>query len=150
MSVLIRAVEQSDRRGWEPLFRAYRDFYSLEPDDAVVDTVWRWLMDDAHELDALIAVHDAKPLGFAHWRRFARPSRGGTAIFLDDLFTTSESRGHGIGSAFIARLQEIAADEGLLEVRWITAETNVDAQRLYDRVAQRSPFLTYIAPVTGS
>jgi len=32
-------------------------------------------------------------------------------------------------------------------VRWITSESNTEAQRLYDRIAQRSPFLTYIAPV---
>ena len=147
MTLLIRPVEQSDRQGWEQLFRGYRDFYALEHDDAVIDTVWRWLNDESHELNALIGVQGGVPIGLAHWRRFARPSRGGTAIFLDDLFTASDARGHGVGSAMITRLQEIATEEGLLEVRWITSESNTDAQRLYERVAQRSPFLTYIAPV---
>lgn len=147
MTILIRAVESSDRQGWARLFRGYRDFYALEHDDVVIDTVWQWLGDEGHELQGLIAVQDGSPVGLAHWRRFARPSRGGAAIFLDDLFTASDARGRGIGSALIAHLQDIAANEGLLEVRWITSESNIDAQRLYDRVAQRSPFLTYIAPV---
>ena len=147
MTALIRAVESSDRQGWERLFRGYREFYALEHDDAVIDAVWQWLGDEGHELQGLIAVQDESPVGIAHWRRFPRPSRGGTAIFLDDLFTEPEARGRGIGSSLIARLQKIAADEGLLEVRWITSESNTEAQRMYDRVAQRSPFLTYIAPV---
>ena len=146
MTVLIRPLAPADRERWAVLFRGYRDFYALEPDETVIDTVWGWLMDGAHELEGLIAEKDGDPVGIAHWRRFARPSRGGTAIFLDDLFTTPASRGSGVGSALVGRLREIAASEGLLEVRWITSETNVDAQRLYERIAQRVPFLTYSAP----
>lgn len=144
--IRIRPVTAEDRPAWADLFRAYRDFYALTPDDTVVETVWGWLMDDAHELQGLVAQQDGTPIAIAHWRRFARPSRGGTAIFLDDLFTAPDARGGGIGRALIAHLQRIADAEGLLEVRWITSETNTDAQRLYERVAERAPFLTYIAP----
>ncbi|WP_308122950.1 GNAT family N-acetyltransferase [Microbacterium marinilacus] len=146
MTVDIRPVATTDREAWAALFRGYRDFYALTPDEAVVDTVWGWLTDDAHELQGLVAEIDGAPVAIAHWRLFARPSRGGTAIFLDDLFTTPSARGEGVGRALIASLQSLAAAEGLLEVRWITSETNVDAQRLYDRVADRLPFLTYSAP----
>jgi len=146
VALLVRAVAASDRQDWERLFRGYRDFYELTPEDAVVETVWRWLMDADHELFGLVAELDGDIVGLAHWRRFARPSRGGTAIFLDDLFTEAAVRGHGVGSGLISRLQEIAADEGLLEVRWITSQTNTDAQRLYDRIADRVPFFTYVMP----
>ncbi|WP_203136119.1 GNAT family N-acetyltransferase [Microbacterium sp. JZ31] len=144
--IRIRPVTIEDRPAWAELFRGYRDFYALDPDDAVVDTVWGWLMDDAHELQGLVAQRDGAHVAIAHWRRFARPSRGGTAIFLDDLFTAPDARGGGIGRALIAHLQRMAKAEGLLEVRWITSETNTDAQRLYARVADRAPFLTYVAP----
>lgn len=145
----IRAVQADDREAWANLFGAYREFYELAPDETVVDTVWGWLTDPGHELQGLVAVRDGILIGIAHWRRFARPSRGGTAIFLDDLFTAPRARGAGVGSSLIARLQRIAADEGLIEVRWITSESNLGAQRLYDRVATRAPFHTYIAPVSA-
>lgn len=145
MTVGIRAVARGDHDAWAALFRGYRDFYRLDPDETVVETVWDWLMDDAHELQGLVAVRDGGPVALAHWRRFARPSRGATAIFLDDLFTAPDERGAGIGGALIDRLQRIAAEEGLSEVRWITSESNADAQRLYDRVAGRVPFVTYVA-----
>lgn len=141
----IRPVAPADREAWGGLFRAYRDFYGMEHDERVIDTVWGWLMDPAHELVGHVAARGGRPVAIAHWRLFARPSRGGTAIFLDDLFTDPELRGSGIGSALIANLQRIASEEGLSEVRWITSETNVDAQRLYNRVADRVPFYTYIA-----
>ncbi|MDT0158458.1 GNAT family N-acetyltransferase [Microbacterium sp. ARD32] len=143
----IRPIESSDRGAWAALFRGYRDFYELEHDDAVIDTVWGWLLDPAHELNGLVAVRDGIPIALAHWRRFSRPSRGATAIFLDDLFVSPHTRGGGVGRALLTRLHEIARDEGLIEVRWITSYTNTDAQRLYERVALRAPFHTYIDQV---
>ncbi|MBO9626029.1 MAG: GNAT family N-acetyltransferase [Microbacterium sp.] len=149
MPLVIRAVESSDRLGWQPLFEGYRDFYGHEHDPAVVETVWTWLLDAGNELNGLVALQDGVLVGIAHWRTFVRPSRGGRAIFLDDLFTASASRGAGVGTALVDRLREIAAREGLLEVRWITSESNVSAQRLYDRIAQRLPIRTYSAIPAG-
>jgi len=146
-AVLIRVVEPQDRDAWAALFRGYRDFYDLPHDEAIIETVWGWLMDSAHELNGLVAVRDGAPVGLAHWRRFSRPSRGATAIFLDDLFLAEPARGRGAGTALLAELHRIAHDEGLSEVRWITSYDNTDAQRLYDRLALRAPFHTYIDPV---
>ncbi|GGF36469.1 N-acetyltransferase [Microbacterium sorbitolivorans] len=143
--IAIRTVTSDDKEAWGRLFRGYRDFYGMEPDERVIETVWGWLTDPAHELVGHIAIHDGRPAAIAHWRRFARPSRGATATFLDDLFTDPELRGEGIGSALIANLQRVASEEGLSEVRWITSEANTDAQRLYNRVADRVPLYTYIA-----
>ncbi|MDQ0615673.1 GNAT superfamily N-acetyltransferase [Microbacterium sp. W4I4] len=146
-AVIIRAVEPADRDAWSALFRGYRDFYELPHDETVIDTVWDWLQDPAHELNGLVALRDGAPIGIAHWRRFSRPSRGATAIFLDDLFLAESARGGGVGTALLAELHRIAHDEGLLEVRWITSYDNTDAQRLYDRLALRAPFHTYIDQV---
>ncbi len=86
---------------------------------------------------------DDKVVGFAHHRMYCRPCEGETGLFLDDLFTDAEVRGRGVGRALIARLSEIAREQGAAKVRWVTAPDNVTAQRLYDDVASRTDWLTY-------
>lgn len=150
MSIVVRPVTEADHASWAPLFRAYRDFYRLEPDEAVVERVWSWLADAAHEVSGLVALDDDDAVvGIAHWRRFSRPSTGTVGIWLDDLFTSPAGRGRGVGGALIAELQRIAAAEGRSVVRWITADDNATAQRLYDRVATRTSWLTYDAKPVG-
>ncbi len=50
--VLVRPVAPGDEVGWRRLFAAYREFYRLPADDAVLDRVWAWLHDDRVAGDA--------------------------------------------------------------------------------------------------
>lgn len=52
----------------------------------------------------------------------------------------------GVASrALIAHLTELASVDGHSVVRWITAEDNLQAQALYDKVANRTHWVTYDA-----
>jgi GNAT superfamily N-acetyltransferase len=141
--VVVRPVEPADREAWAALFAAYRQFYALEEEPAVVDRVWEWLCDQAHQLNALVALVDGEVVGFAHHRFYVRPSEGGCGLFLDDLFTLPAVRGRGVARALINRLADLARDRGCEKVRWVTAPDNLTAQRLYDDMADRTEWLTY-------
>lgn len=146
-AVTVRLVTADDREAWGELYRGYRDFYGKPHDAAIYDTVWGWLMDSAHETRGLIAEVSGVPVGIGHFRGFARPIDAGHGLYLDDLFTAEAARGTGAGGAILDRLAAIAADEGATLVRWITAESNETARRLYDRVATQTPWVTYdLAP----
>lgn len=139
-------VEPRHRAEWERLFAGYAEFYRVAQTPQMRETVWRWLLDPAHEVKGLIAEDAAhRTLGIAHWRRFARPLRAAHGIFLDDLFVDPAHRGSGAGEALIRALQGIAAEEGCNVVRWITADNNYRARGLYDRVAARTTWITYDA-----
>ncbi len=43
----------------------------------------------------------------------------------------------------ITRLGEMAQERGIDKVRWITAEDNHTAQRLYDDMAEKTTWVTY-------
>ena len=145
--VVVRAVNESDREAWRVLYRGYRDFYKVAHSDSAIDTVWSWLHDSGHETRGLVALVDGVPAGLAHYRTFARPLSASRGLFLDDLFTSASSRGHGVGSALLTRLAEIARDEGATVVRWITAADNEVARSLYNRVSTQTPWVTYdLAP----
>jgi GNAT superfamily N-acetyltransferase len=144
----IRPPRPDEFTAWAELFGAYRSFYRLDADDSVIERVWSWIHDDAHETNALVAVLQTDPaqgdlVGLAHYRRFARPSTGTTGLWLDDLFTASGHRGAGVGRRIVERLREHAAAQDLSVVRWITARDNVTAQRLYDALATRTSWVTY-------
>ena len=144
-TTFVRPVESTDEARWRELFRGYREFYHLPESEDIVSRVWGWLMESAHECQGLVAEADGRILAIADFRRFSRPSTGSVGLWLDDLFTDPEARGAGAGRALIARLQEIAADEGCSVVRWITADDNTGAQVLYDQVATKTNWLTYDA-----
>ncbi|TFD23989.1 GNAT family N-acetyltransferase [Cryobacterium lyxosi] len=146
-SVSIRAVQTADSSQWAELYRGYRDFYELSPDDSIVERVWTWINDDSNEVNAFVATSGDRLVGLAHYRRFSRPSTGSVGIYLDDLFTDTSARGAGVGRALLSELSALAEREGRSVVRWITAENNARARRLYDLTATSTKWVTYdLAP----
>ncbi len=142
-NAVVRPIEPGDHDAWEPLFHAYRTFYEYDEEQDVVDRVWGWIQDESHETNALVALVDGTVVGFAHHREFARPSSGRRGLHLDDLFTRPDVRGQGVGRALIRALGEMAQARGCNKVRWITAEDNHTAQRLYDDLAEKTTWVTY-------
>lgn len=146
-AITVRDVSGDDFERWAELYRGYRDFYRLTPDEDVVGRVWTWLHDDQIEVRGLVAEDRHKVVGLAHYRRFYRPSSGTVGIYLDDLFTDPAERRSGAGRALLMSLGTRAAAEGCSVVRWITANDNATARRLYDKVAEATPWITYdLAP----
>jgi ribosomal protein S18 acetylase RimI-like enzyme len=146
--ITIRDVAGGDQAAWAGLFRAYRDFYRLAPDEDVVARVWTWLREPGGEVRGLVALDGDRVVGMAHYRRFVNPSEGSHGLYLDDLFTAPDARGRGVGRALIEHLAARAAQEGLSGVSWITAEDNRTARRLYDSVATATHWVTYELPAT--
>lgn len=144
MSVLIRPLNaETDREPWQALYRGYADFYQVPMPDEKLALVWSWLTDPNHEVNGLVAVLDGKLVAIAHHRAFARPLAGSTGLFLDDLFTDPQARGHGVAQAMLAELSRIATEGGMTLVRWITAEDNATARRVYDKNALATSWVTY-------
>lgn len=144
MTPEIRAIGSEDRPGWERLYESYAAFYKVAQTAEMRATVWSWLMDPAKEVEGLVAVDaEGRLVGLAHFRPFARPLSASTGGFLDDLFVAPEARGQGAADALIAAVRAEGAARGWSVLRWITAEDNYRARGVYDRMAQRTRWLTY-------
>lgn len=141
--VTVRPVAVGDHDGWARLFHAYGVFYESELGDDVLAAVWGWLLDDGDELLGLVAELDGALVGFAHARTLRDTFTGGTQLYLEDLYTDPDARGHGVATALIAELQRRSDAVPGSKVRWITAADNATAQRVYDRVARRTTWLMY-------
>ena len=144
MGGTVRAVGAGDRAEWDRLYAGYAAFYKVAQTCAMRDTVWGWLMDADHSTEGLVAVGNSGMLvGLAHFRAFARPLSATVGGFLDDLFVDPQARGQGVAEALIVTLKDTGVARGWSAIRWITAEDNYRARAVYDRVAIKTPWLTY-------
>lgn len=148
--VRIVPLAERHREDWERLFAGYAAFYKLAQTPEMRARVWGWLQDPAHELGGLAAEDDGgRAVGLAHFRAFARPSTATVGGFLDDLFVDPAHRGARVADALIGRLAEIGRERGWSVVRWITADDNYRARGVYDRLAQRTMWITYDVKLGG-
>jgi len=138
----VRAVEPADAARWRELFTAYGVFYETEFGDEVLDSVWEQLLADDSGIDALVAERDGQVVGIAHYRSHPDTFSGGRDWFLDDLFVDPAARGTGAGRALIEAIAELSAGTGG-SLRWITADDNLTAQALYEKVATRTRWVMY-------
>ena len=139
----IRRLVEADRAAWDRLYADYAGFYGVTQTPEMRDRVWGWITDPAHEVEAFVAEDDRSLVGLAHFRAFARPLSATLGGFLDDLFVAPEARGGGAAEALIRAVAEVGRERGWSVIRWITAEDNARARKLYDRVARQTPWVTY-------
>lgn len=145
----LRPATPADRALWQPLFEAYAAFYKTPLTHKTIDTVWDWIHDPANPFWCTLALSDdGRPLGFAQYQLMHRSLGGSMVCYLSDLFTTPEARGQGIGRALIDHVRAFARQQGLPNIRWLTAEDNTTARALYDTYAPRTPFILYSIPTT--
>lgn len=153
MPIEVRPVGHGEFFPWHAVYSGYGEFYETPLQDEKAVLVWSWIIDDANELECLVAVEKAQDasdtasedtiVGVAHFREFARPLAGSRGLYLDDLFVLPEKRQQGIASALIEGVAAIGRSRGASVVRWITAEDNETARALYDTVAEKTAWVTY-------
>lgn len=63
---------------------------------------------------------------------------------IDDLYVIPETRGRGVARAMIADIVAEGRKRGWIQLRWMVPRDNLDAQRLYDRIAEAAPWKNYV------
>jgi GNAT superfamily N-acetyltransferase len=139
----IRPLEPSDREAWDPLWQGYLTFYEASVSDEVTDLSWSRLHDPAEPMHGYAAVIDGRMAGIMHLILHRSMWTKGPYCYLQDLFTAPWARRQGVAAALIEHATAEAAANGASRQIWLTHETNLEARRLYDRVATRTGFIQY-------
>jgi GNAT superfamily N-acetyltransferase len=145
--ITIRPLAPSDRAQWEPLWQGYLTFYkaSLTPD--ISEATFARLTCGSEPMGGFVAERDGRLIGIVHWVIHRSTWNIKDICYLQDLFTAPEARGTGAGRALIEAVKQMARTKGCFRVYWQTHESNIQAQALYDKVAEKSGFIVYRQPL---
>ncbi len=145
--LLVRPATAADHDDWMPLWRGYQAFYQTRIDDATTERTWSRILDPEvpmHCTLASIGQGEARRIvGLVHYLTHDTFWTQGAYCYLQDLFVSPAIRARGIGRALIQHVYDEARRAGCSRVWWLTHETNHDAMKLYDQVADRSGFVQY-------
>ena len=143
----VRPATRHDYDRWLPLWHGYNAFYGRSGDTALAPEItaatWDRFFDPYEPMFALVAEQGGVLLGLTHYLLHRSTTSLLPSLYLQDLFTTTEARGKGVGRALIEAVYGAARAQGLPRVYWQTHETNETAMTLYDRIAEKSGFLVY-------
>ena len=144
MKTTVSIVSHSDRTVWEGLYYEYAHFYKVPMNQAILDTVWQWICDDNNPFWGFIAKNEiGDALGLAHCREMPSPLRGAVIGFLDDIYIQPAYRGSGCVQEVYEELKRIGKERSWPFIRWITAENNYRGRASYDKLAEKTHWVTY-------
>ena len=145
--ITVRAIQPADRAAWEPLWAGYNAYYERARDTAlspaITQALWERFFDPAEPVFGLVAEHGGEVVGLVHYLFHRSTSRIEPVCYLQDLFTSPELRGRGVGRALIEGVYARAGDAGAKRVYWQTRETNTAGRLLYDKLARHVGFIVY-------
>lgn len=141
--IVVRAIQPDDKAAWLPLWNGYQAFYKVDISSEVSELTWSRMLDEAEPMFGALAWRGSSAVGLVHFIRHRSCWTAGDYCYLQDLFVDGQQRGEGYGRQLIEHVYRVAAEMGCARVYWLTHETNADAMKLYDRVAERSGFLQY-------
>ena len=114
----------------------------------ILDTIWLWVFDENNQFFALIAKNELDDaIGFMHCREMQSPLLGAVVGFLDDLYVKPNYRGTGCVQMLYKALNDLGKNRGWPFVEWMTAEDNYRGRASYDKIAEKTHWLTYHMPV---
>lgn len=142
-ALVIRPLRSHERAAWEPLWRGYLAFYESAQTQEAMDVAWARMHDPAEPMAGLGAWRGDDLIGIAHYLFHRSFWTIGNYCYLQDLFVAEDTRGHGVGRALIAAVEQAARAAGASRIHWLTKEDNATARALYDKLAERSGFIQY-------
>ena len=140
----VRSLAKADYDEWRALWISYLEFYETSLKADVIDeTFSRFIDNDQTRQNALVAEITGELVGLVHYVFHLDTWAIQEICYLQDLFVIPRNRGKKIGQLLIEGVYKRADKYGAPSVYWLTHEFNVPARKLYDRMADLTPFIHY-------
>jgi len=140
----IRDLAVTDEAEWRSLWSAYLEFYGARVSEKVYETTFARLTGTAsQDFDGKVAVRDGHLVGLVHFLSHRHCWRVENVIYLQDLYVAPDARGIGAGRRLIKAVYASGDAAATPTVYWLTQDFNEGARKLYDQVAELTPFIKY-------
>lgn len=143
----IRSITRQDYADWRPLWDGYNAFYGRSGPTALAEqitsTTWERFFSASEPVHALVAEDDGRIVGIAHYLFHRSTTRLHDVCYLQDLFTSQQYRGLGVGQLLIQAVYAAASIAQSSRVYWTTQTTNEAGRALYEKVAKHVGFIVY-------
>ncbi len=146
MTATIRELPRAERHLLAPLLAAYgAEMRPALAGAAMPAPEAQAALLAAHPAAELLLAEDAAgPVGFAVIFDLPEVVFARRCGMLDDLFVRPEARGRGIARALIAKAAGLGRVRGWSHLRWIVPEADAGAIALYERIAERADWRSYV------
>lgn len=147
-SVTIRRPRAGEEAAWLALWEGLAEGAPEPCDPEAPRAVWRRVLAGSEGMGLWFAVDsDDRPQGFVLSVVFPYSFSTRPICYLLDLYVAPALRGQGLGRRLIEQLAAEGRAAGWMKLMWMTQADNRQAQRLYDKIAVRSPLVRYDMPL---
>jgi len=144
---MIEAITAENLDEALPLIRAYQCFYKVRDIDDERNKQFFSQFSEQSDKGCLFAYRkESELIGFATVYFIFSSTITAKVAVLNDLYTTEESRGQGVGTALIKHCEIYGKSKGAIRLQWVTAPDNVIAQSVYKALGAKQSnweFFTY-------
>ena len=143
----IRPVTRKDYADWRPLWEGYNAFYGRSGptalEEQITEATWERFFSASEPVHALVAQDEDRIVGIAHYLFHRSTTRLHDVCYLQDLFTSQQYRGRGVGRLLIQAVYAVASATKSSRVYWTTQTTNEAGRALYEKIAKHAGFIVY-------
>ena len=143
----IRPVTRKDYADWRQLWDGYNAFYGRSGptalEEQITEATWERFFSASEPVHALVAQDEDRIVGIAHYLFHRSTTRLHDVCYLQDLFTSQQYRGRGVGRLLIQAVYAVASATKSSRVYWTTQTTNEAGRALYEKIAKHAGFIVY-------
>jgi len=143
----IRPVTRKDYADWRPLWDGYNAFYGRSGptalEEQITEATWERFFSASEPVHALVAQDEDRIVGIAHYLFHRSTTRLHDVCYLQDLFTSQQYRGRGVGRLLIQAVYAAASAAQSSRVYWTTQTTNEAGRALYEKIAKHAGFIVF-------
>ncbi|RZG77139.1 GNAT family N-acetyltransferase [Acinetobacter sp. WCHAc060025] len=143
MSTQIIPLDEIRFEQWLPLWQEYLNFYKTQLSNEQISLSWKRITNSEQaDMFGFAIQMNNEVVGFVHLISHMSMWTDKPCCYLQDLYVNETHRNQGLARKLIEHSYQVCSGK-YDRVYWLTHESNLTAQYLYDRIATKTGFIQY-------